>query len=271
VSQGPTTQMPPTLANVLVTGANRGLGQEVCSLLLGLGGYRVIAAARVWSGESRSTLTSSSSSSSSAIEFISLDVSDALSRAAARSSLQSILGEENKLSVLVNNAGVYHEGEWSKSVVEESLATNAIGPLRFATELLPLFAVGASHVVNVSSGYGKLEHTSPSYRAALAAAKTVDELEAASSFRADDEYGSTYVAAYKLSKATLNRGTQILAEQWAGRVRVTSVDPGWCRTRMGGKSAPRSQRDGADTIFKAVVSQSGTGKFLGPDGEPTGW
>lgn len=60
---------------------------------------------------------------------------------------------------------------------------------------------------------------------------------------------STYAPAYAMSKTALNAFTRILGATYKGDgVLANSVDPGWVRTDMGGRSAPRSVEQGADTI-----------------------
>jgi NAD(P)-dependent dehydrogenase (short-subunit alcohol dehydrogenase family) len=71
-----------------------------------------------------------------------------------------------------------------------------------------------------------------------------------------------YAPAYSLSKAALNAVTRLVA--YAGRDRnvlVNAVCPGWVRTGMGGRSAPLSVEQGADTIVWAATL---------PDGGPSG-
>lgn len=81
----------------------------------------------------------------------------------------------------------------------------------------------------------KLSLLSDKYRAALADCKTVEELVAgpALSFDpSDPKMKADSFTPYKLSKAGLNRGTQLLAKELKGVARVSSVDPGWCKTDM---------------------------------------
>jgi NAD(P)-dependent dehydrogenase (short-subunit alcohol dehydrogenase family) len=84
---------------------------------------------------------------------------------------------------------------------------------------------------------------------------------------------STYAPAYALSKAALNALTRILAKTHQRQgVLVNAVDPGWVRTDMGGRSAPRSVEKGADTIvWLATLPDDGpTGGFF-RDRRPIEW
>ncbi|MDP6620014.1 MAG: SDR family NAD(P)-dependent oxidoreductase, partial [Nitrospinota bacterium] len=67
---------------------------------------------------------------------------------------------------------------------------------------------------------------------------------------------------YRISKATLNALTLILADELQGtKILVNAIHPGWVKTDMGGRSAPRSVEEGADTaVWLATL----------PDGGPSG-
>jgi NAD(P)-dependent dehydrogenase (short-subunit alcohol dehydrogenase family) len=73
---------------------------------------------------------------------------------------------------------------------------------------------------------------------------------------------SDYAPAYAISKAALNAFTRQLAAATNGTgVLVNAVCPGWVRTEMGGRNAPRSVAQGADTVVWAATL---------PDDGPTG-
>ena len=68
--------------------------------------------------------------------------------------------------------------------------------------------------------------------------------------------------AYGVSKAALNALTRILARELVPRrIRVNATTPGWVRTDMGGRGAPRSVEEGAASVLFAVTL---------PEGGPTG-
>lgn len=74
----------------------------------------------------------------------------------------------------------------------------------------------------------------------------------------------TWSPAYALSKTTLNGITCMLAAALKEKgVSVNSVCPGWCRTEMGGPTAPRSVEEGAAGIvwLAADAPQEKTGSF----------
>jgi NAD(P)-dependent dehydrogenase (short-subunit alcohol dehydrogenase family) len=97
-----------------------------------------------------------------------------------------------------------------------------------------------ARIVNVSSGAGQLEDMTGGY------------------------------PAYRISKSGLNALTRILAyeESW---VSVNSICPGWVRTDMGGRGAPRSVEKGADTaVWLATMADPPSGGFY-RDRKPIPW
>ncbi len=69
--------------------------------------------------------------------------------------------------------------------------------------------------------------------------------------------------AYCVSKSALNALTRHFAYELSSqKISVNAYCPGWVRTDMGGKSAPRSVEQGADTaVWLATADKIETGKF----------
>lgn len=145
----------------LVTGANRGLGFELSKQLLRLGGFHVIVSARSWktgAGTAFDALSRAHEAAavmptrhSSGLDFVELDVTSQTSRFVLQEQLAKVLGKEQKLDVLVNNAGIYLDG-WTAENVAACVQTNCVGPLRLAQELSPLFS-REGHVVSTGGAW----------------------------------------------------------------------------------------------------------------------
>ena len=160
--------------------------------------------------------------------------------------------------LLVNNAGIYLDC-WDQRR-DASTTVNFAAPLH-CMHLMPVIVDGGA-VVSVSSGYGTLNELSVSYRTQISSADNLDALSLVA-FDPVDSMRSSYVAPYKVTKAMLNRATQLLArdnELSGRRVAVNVVCPGWCRTRMGGAGASRSAEQGGASVLWAAHNRP-NGKF----------
>jgi NAD(P)-dependent dehydrogenase (short-subunit alcohol dehydrogenase family) len=227
----------------LVTGANRGIGQEVTRQLARRGFTVALGSRSLAKGE---RAAEDLASEGLTVLPRQLDVSDdeSVKRLAAR-----VEEEHGSLDVLVNNAAILYD-TWQRAlgtdldVVREALETNTFGALRMCETFAPLLRrSGRGRIVNVSSGAGSLATMG----------------------------GGT--PAYNVSKVALNALTRMLAAELRGTgILVNAVDPGWTATDMGGHGG-RSIEDGAaGVVWAATLPEGGptTGGFF-YDGQPEAW
>lgn len=229
------------MQNILVTGANRGIGLALTRRFLELGqrvfaGVRNPASARALSdlpAEQRERLT-----------IVGLEVTsdDSVRRAAAQ--VESL---SPRLDVLVNMAGVSpapHDARLDQVDLvkcREAYEINVLGPLRTAQAFAPLLRRAASpaapaRLVNVSSGVASM---------------------------AGKDNGMFY--AYCVSKTALNMLSLTQSfDLKQDHVCVVALDPGWVRTELGGPNAHLAPEESAhpcaDLILGLTLAQ--TGKFL---------
>ena len=226
----------------LVTGANRGIGFEVCRQLAAAG-FVVLLTVRE---ATKAQAAAEALSSVGRVEPLVLDVANADSIAKAAAEVAS---QYNCLDVLINNAGIHYD-TWEKvedadigGTVTEAIRTNLLGPWRTSKAFLPLLRRSrAGRIVNVSSEAGSLAKMGGG------------------------------PPAYQVTKAALNALTRTLAgELLETRILVNAVCPGWVATEMGGAGG-RPVGDGAAGIVWAATLPDGgpTGGFF-RDGKPLPW
>ena len=232
-----------TTLTALVTGANRGIGFEVCRQLARLG-YCVLLTSR---DEIQGQASAASLRQTNAeIHYHPLDVTQKESLDRLR---DFVLQQFGALHVLVNNAAVYLDDGFdildvTPEVFRTTMDTNLYGPFMLCRAFIPLMLrQNYGRVVNVSSNAGQLRGLSPN------------------------------TAVYRLSKVGLNTLTRILARRTKGtNVLVNAVNPGWVRTDMGGPRAPRSIEKGAETIvWLATLPEGGPNGGFFYDKKPIAW
>jgi NAD(P)-dependent dehydrogenase (short-subunit alcohol dehydrogenase family) len=214
------------MKTVLITGAYRGLGYEVARQLSQRGWEVILTARRKDKGDAAAAKLENTT-------FLELDITEPASVARAAKQVA-------KLDVLINNAAVIADGDQDvltikPDIVARTIETNALGALRVSQAFVPhLHKSSAGRIVNVSSSAGQLSDM------------------------------GTWAPAYSASKTSLNAITCLLAAALQEKgIAVNSVCPGWCRTEMGGASAPRSVEEGAAGIvwLAADTPQEKTGLF----------
>lgn len=213
----------------VVTGANRGIGLEVCRQLAKKEVTVILTARDPAKGEMAAKQLRAKGFD---VHFHPLDVTDP-------DSCQNLVGHVKakfgRLDILVNNAGIFIDrGRPGLTVpldtVKKTMETNVYGPLLLCQTVMPLMKQhNYGRIVNVSSGMGRLTGIGGN------------------------------ALAYRVSKTALNAVTAILAnEVQTGNILINAAGPGWVKTEMGGPGAGKSVEDGADTlVWLAMLPDNG--------------
>ncbi|QIB51181.1 SDR family oxidoreductase [Pseudomonas sp. OIL-1] len=235
------------MANIVITGANRGIGLALVKDYLA-GGDRVYAFCR--SPGSASDLATIAQASEGRLTVHQIDMADGPSVARA---VHAAVSDE-PVHVLLNVAGVLG-GETgpltSKTFTEDDFAdwhtafeVMTIGPFRLIQALLP----------NLLAAKGK--------------AMTVSSQLAASTW----PYGGMY--AYGAAKAGVNRVMRSLAIDLRDQgVFVATIHPGYVQTDMGGPTADITPQESAAGIRSVVANLTleNSGDFFKWNGELHPW
>jgi len=238
------TISPPSPQKIaFITGGNRGIGFETAKQLGQLGILPVIGVRNAEAGQQALTQLREAGVEAEAIVF------DATKRADREKAFAYFESRAGRLDILINNAGVYLEGEpggaptWFASTVTDeifraTMDANFFAPVAITQALLPLIRKApAGRIVNLSSILGSLTlHADP--------ASPIYDMKS---------------TAYDVSKTALNGYTVHLAHELKGTaIKVNSAHPGWVQTAMGGSSAPMGIPDGAKTsVLLATLPADG--------------
>ena len=240
----------------LITGANRGIGHQLAGMLATTGWDVLIGARDLAKG--KSAVARLRKATGGRLKAVELDVT---SDASVATAAQKLRDGAIQIDALVNNAGVYGAARGPDGVAI-TLDTNFFGPLRVTLGMLLLLRDGAT-ITNVTSGLGSLSNLDAEHRRRLSdPTLTRDALvELMRAFVRDGGTGWG-TDAYGVSKAALNALTRLLARELAPRnIRVNATCPGWVRTEMGGRGAPRSVEEGARSVLFGVTTADTGGIF----------
>ncbi|MFF0269629.1 SDR family oxidoreductase [Kribbella sp. NPDC004536] len=224
----------------LVTGANKGIGNEIARQL-GAAGFTVLIGSR--DAERGAVAAKELVAEGLDAVALPLEVTSPESVAAAVSTVADAYG---RLDVLVNNAAIIPAGDGPVSevtgdVLRSAFETNVIGLVGVTQAFLPLLRrAEQARVVNLSTSLASFEQVGDP----------------------ESRLSTVLTLGYNSSKAAVNMVTVMLANELRGTgILVNAADPGKCATDMGGWSTERTPAQGA-----AVAVGLAT---LGVDG-PTG-
>ncbi|XP_052170724.1 (+)-neomenthol dehydrogenase-like [Diospyros lotus] len=281
-----TQAVPNKNRHAVVTGSNKGIGFEICRQLA-CNGVLVVLTARDEKKGLEAVEKLKGCGLSDHVFFHQLGVVDPSSIASLVDFIKTKFG---RLDILVNNAGIAgHIMDWevfqsvmakggalthdnlagamtqTYEMAKDCLQTNYYGAKRMIEAFIPLLKLSVSpRIVNVSSGLGQLQNIPGKWvRTVLNDVESlteerIDEL-INDEFLQDFKAGSletrgwpVVFSAYKMSKATMNAYTRILAKKNPGFL-INCVCPGYVKTEINGNTGHRSVEEGAECLVKLAL------------------
>jgi len=230
------------MATILVTGANRGLGNEFVEQYLNEGND-VIATYR---NENSSMDLIEMGNERSNLKLLQLDVTSNKSL----NSFAENLGD-SPIDIFINNAGVYGPRNSSFGNVDEenwipAIKINAIAPILLTQLIIKNIRSGADKkLIYITSKMGSID---------------------------DNKGGGAYV--YRSSKTALNAVVKSLSVDLENEgMTVALIHPGWVKTDMGGPNALIDKDTSVRGMIEVIsnLDISSTGNFYNYDGSIIPW
>jgi len=223
------------MANVVITGANRGIGLELAKLFAARGDS-VTGICRQDSDELEEI----------ADQVISgIDLTNDESLSAVATLLEQLL--DGQLDILINNAGLFTNETLNAmdfDAIQQQFDINAMVPLKITMLLLPYMAEG-SKIANITSRMGSVsDNTSGSY------------------------YG------YRASKAALNAfGKSLAMDLKPHGIAVAQLHPGFVKTRMVGFNGDITPEQAAEGLAARIdeLTLENSGSFWHSNGQELPW
>lgn len=229
----------------VITGANRGIGLGLTSLVLKRGDHAI---ACMREPEKAEALAAQKDLHGDWLTLLRLDVTDKDSVAAAAEAVT------RPVDVLVNNAGIFGPRgsdspgqealDMDFDAFTEVLAINTLGPLRVSQAFLPQVEAARGKIITITSRMGSLAGSNDG------------------------------AIAYRASKAAVNKVMLGLAEAIRPKgIPVLLVHPGWVQTDMGGKAADITTAQSVAGIVSLAdkLDMSMSAQFRNYDGSPIAW
>lgn len=234
--------------NILITGANRGIGLEMVKLFLKQGNTQVFAACRT--PHSADDLQELLQSSPENLTIVQLDI---MNQDSIQAAVETVSQQTHKLDMLLNNAGIFPNEANSKKLgmlevdaVSEVVITNSVAPLMVSQAFIDLLKAGENpRLVMITSQMGSMDWT---------------------------KSGGSY--AYRMSKAAMNMAARTLAaDRTTDGITTIMIHPGWVQTDMGGPTADITPQASAEGVVKVVnrTTPADNGSFFRWDGSVHPW
>ncbi len=229
--------------NILITGANRGIGLEMVKYAAQQG-WRVFACCRnPHNADSLFNIAKLSNGQ------VSVHIADMLEL----STLQALSYElrNDPIDILINNAGIYGSDKNIFGSVDvdswlQAFQINSIAPLKLIEAFSEQLFMGKRKLIAcMSSKMGSM---------------------------ADNGYGKCYI--YRSSKAALNSVVKSLSIDLKDKDIISvALHPGWVQTEMGGPNAEITTRECVEQLFNNLSSLTinDSGRFIDIDGSDIPW
>tara|TARA_B110000503_G_scaffold57598_1_gene92249 strand:+ start:264 stop:965 length:702 start_codon:yes stop_codon:yes gene_type:complete len=233
------------MKQLLITGANRGIGLEFTQQYLA-DGWHVYATYRT-----KSTSANQHSSSALAalacdqLTLLPLDVTEDASISTLQEQLSGI-----ELDLIINNAGIFGPREQSLGTVSrqqwlEVLNVNSVAPLMLAQALHSNLAAKRGTFAVMSSRMGSIDN---------------------------NDGGALYL--YRSSKTAVNMVVKSLSVDLQDQgINVIALHPGWVRTDMGGPNGSIDTQTSVNGLRQVLahIGPADSGRFINYDGTSIAW
>ena len=225
---------------VLITGANRGIGLEFCKQYVA-DGWNVIACCRKPADASELSKLALQHNN---LQIVSLDVSDF-----AQIDALALQLKDEKIDVLINSAGVYARGKFGDINYDEWAES-------FKINSMALLKMAEAFVAHVAKSQLK--------KMAVLTSKmgSID----------DNTSGESYI--YRSSKTAVNMVMKNLSiDLKPYGISVVTLHPGWVQTDMGGPNGLISVQKSVTGLRRVIedLSLEKTGQFVDYEGKAINW